>query len=142
MHENPRPHLKNQILASLPDEDYQRLAPHLKDVTLDHGKVLYEMGEGVEHVYFPTNAVVSLVTEMADGKIVEVGLVGKDGMTGITALMGEETSPERAIVQIANGGVRAPFGDVKAEFNRGGELQRLLLAYAQTDETGRSNGGL
>jgi CRP-like cAMP-binding protein len=131
MHENRRPLIKNQILAALSDEAYQRLAPHLEDVDLNHAAVLYEMGGAVHHVYFPNNALVSLVTEMSDGKIVEVGLVGRDGMTGITALMGEQTSPERAIVQISDGGVRTKFSVIKAEFDRGGELQKLLLAYAR-----------
>lgn len=68
---------------------------------------------------------------MLDGKIVEVGLVGNDGMSGLTALMGEETSPERAIVQIPNGGTRVELGVIKEEFMRGGLLQKLLLAYAR-----------
>jgi CRP-like cAMP-binding protein len=68
---------------------------------------------------------------MSDGKIVEVGLVGNDGISGMAALMGEETSPERAIVQIADGGVRAKLSIVKEEFGRGGELQKLLLNYAR-----------
>lgn len=63
---------------------------------------------------------------MSDGKIVEVGLVGNDGMTGISALLAEQTSPERAIVQIANGGLRAKFSVVKEEFEPGGALQKLL----------------
>jgi CRP-like cAMP-binding protein len=131
MHEAPGPQIKNQILAALPAEDYQRLSPHLETVDLVHAQVLYEMGGAVDHIYFPTNAMVSLVTEMSDGKIVEVGVVGREGITGMTALMGDETSPERAIVQIADGGRRARFGIVKEEFLRGGQLHKLLLNYAR-----------
>jgi CRP-like cAMP-binding protein len=123
--------LTNQILAALPAADYERLSPHLENFDFEHAKVLYERGGPIEHVYFPSNAMVSLVTEMSDGKIVEVGLVGNDGMTGIAALMGEATSPERAIVQIADGGMRARLGIIKDEFSRGGELQRLLLSFAR-----------
>jgi CRP-like cAMP-binding protein len=68
---------------------------------------------------------------MIDGKIVEVGLVGSDGMSGLTALMGEETSPERAIVQIPNGGMRVELSVIKEEFMRGGQLHKLLLQYAR-----------
>jgi len=89
------------------------------------------MGGVVNHVYFPSSALVSLVTELSDGKIVEVGLIGNDGMTGLTALMGEATSPERAIIQIPDGGVRAPLKVIKDEFLRGGNLHCLLLAYAR-----------
>lgn len=130
MHE-ANPPTTNQILSALPAADYQRLAPHLEEIVLEHAKVLYEIGAPVDYVYFPTNAMVSLVTEMSDGRIVEVGLVGNDGMTGLAALLGEETSPERAIVQIANGGLRAKFSVVKEEFQRGGALHKLLLAYAR-----------
>ena len=89
------------------------------------------MGQQVDYVYFPNNALVSLVTQMLDGKIVEVGLVGNDGMTGLTALMGDETSPDRAIVQVPNGATRVPLEVIKEEFMRGGLFQGLLLAYAR-----------
>jgi len=89
------------------------------------------MGGTVNHAYFPSNALISLVTEMSDGKIIEVGLIGNDGMSGLPALMGEPTSPERAIVQIPDGGVRVPLKVIKDEFMRGGHLQRLLLSYAR-----------
>lgn len=131
MNEKVRPLIRNQILAALSDREYQKLLPHLETVDLLHAKVLYEMGGPVNHVYFPSSAMISLVTEMSDGKIVEVGIVGNDGMSGIGALMGDETSHERAIVQIADGGVRAKLSVVKEEFQRGGELQVLLLSYAQ-----------
>jgi CRP-like cAMP-binding protein len=131
MHEPARP-LKNDILSALLKEEYSRLLPHLKPVELPHGQILYEMGQQIDYVYFPDNAVISLVTQMLDGKIVEVGLVGNDGMAGLTALMGDETSPDRAMVQVPNGATRAPLRVIKEEFMRGGLLQKLLLAYART----------
>jgi len=94
MDEKPPLIIKNKILAGLSTEEYQRLLPHLEAVDLPHGKVIYEMGGPVKYVYFPSNAMISLVMELADGKIVEVGLIGNDGMSGVAALMGEETSPE------------------------------------------------
>jgi len=102
----------------------------LEPVELPHGKILYETGGLIDYVYFPLKSMVSLVKQMADGKIIEVGLVGKEGMTGIAILMGETTSAERAIVQIPNGGLRAKIGVIKEEFKRGGMLQDLLLRYA------------
>ena len=89
------------------------------------------MGGAVHHVYFPFNSLISLVTEMTDGRIIEVGLVGNDGMSGLTRLMGEETSPERALVQIADGGTRYELAIMKEEFKRGGDLQTILLHYAR-----------
>ena len=129
MQESVHP-MKNDILSALLNEEHSRLLPHLKPVELPHAQVLYEIGQRVHYVYFPENAVVSLVTQMLDGKIVEVGLVGNDGMTGLTALMGDETSPDRAIVQVPNGATRVQLGVIKEEFMRGGLLQKLLLAYA------------
>jgi hypothetical protein len=101
----------------------------LEPVKLTHGLVLYEIGEQVHYVYFPNNALISLVTQMLDGKVVEVGLTGNDGMSGLTALMSEGTSPERAIVQLPNGATRVELSVIKEEFRRGGQLQKSLLAY-------------
>jgi CRP-like cAMP-binding protein len=131
MHESARPSVKNEILSALLKEEHGRLVSRLEPIELTHGLILYEMGQQVRHVYFPNNALISLVTQMSDGKIVEVGLVGNDGMSGLTALMGEETSPERAIVQIPNGGTRVELSAIKEEFSRGGQLQKLLLVYAR-----------
>ena len=131
MIETTSPQFKNKILAALADETYQRLLPHLETVTLPHGEVLYEMGGAVDYAYFPFGSLISLVTEMTDGRIIEVGLVGSDGMSGLTALMGEETSPERALVQIADGAARCELAVIKTEFDRGGDLQTVLLRYAR-----------
>ena len=94
------PSIKNDILASLVpflNDDGGSFVSRLEPVELKHATVLYETGEEVRHVYFPNNSLISLVTEMLDGRIVEVGLVGSDGMSGLTALLGEGTSPERAL---------------------------------------------
>jgi CRP-like cAMP-binding protein len=131
MDEKSPPLIRNKILAALSDREYQRLLPHLEVVDLTHGQVLYEMDGPVQYAYFPFNAMISLVTQMTNGAIVEVGLIGNDGMSGIAALMGKETSPERAIVQIPDGAARVKFSIIKEEFQRGGELQHLLLAYAR-----------
>lgn len=122
--------LQNHILAALPKDDYQRLLPHLEAVELTTGKVLYEIDQVIEHLYFPSNSMISLVTQMADGKIVEVGLVGNDGMSGLSSLMGKKTSYERAIVQIPNGAVRTGVAVIRTEFKKGGALQKILLSYA------------
>jgi CRP-like cAMP-binding protein len=121
---------KNRILADLPESDYRRISPHLEPVDLPSGKILYNIDQPIDYVYFPSGAMISLVTLMEDGKIVEVGLVGRDGMSGIAALMGQKTSADRAIVQIPDGGVRARVEVIKEEFNRGGSLQSGLLRYA------------
>src|SRR5688572_3997805 len=123
---------QNSILAALPQPEYQRLSAHLETVHLSSGKIIYEIDQPIDYVYFPFRAMVSLVTLMEDGKIVEVGLVGRDGMTGIVALMGQKTSPDRAIVQIPDGAVRARVDVIQEEFARAESLQSGLLRYAYT----------
>jgi CRP-like cAMP-binding protein len=125
---SPAP-IKNQILAALPKSDYQNLLPHLEPVELQHGQVLYEIGDTVEYHYFPHNAMISLVTQMEDGRIVEVGLIGNDGISGTSALLGSKVSFDRALIQIPNGGERVKASLLKKEFDKGGKLQRLLLGY-------------
>ncbi len=120
---------RNKILAALPADALQRLLPHLEPVDLEQGKIIYEIDQPIDDLYFPFDAMISLVTQMADGKIVEVGLVGNDGMSGIASLMGRKTSFERALVQIPNGGARIDVTVVQKEFKKGGALQALLLGY-------------
>ncbi len=120
---------KNHILSALPEGDYQCLLPHLEPVEFTQGKVLYEIDQVIEHLYFPYKAMISLVTQMADGKIVEVGIVGNDGVSGVASLMGRKTSFERALVQIPDGGVRVSVAVILEEFEKGGALQKILLRY-------------
>jgi CRP-like cAMP-binding protein len=121
--------IQNRILANLPQSAYRRISPHLEKVDLPSGKIIYDIDQPIDYVYFPSGAMISLVTLMEDGKIVEVGLVGRDGMSGIAALMGQKTSADRAIVQIPDGAVRARIEVIKEEFDRGGSLQSSLLSY-------------
>jgi len=92
-------------------------------------KVIYDMGDRIDDVYFPFNALVSLVKGMADGKVVEVGLVGSNGMTGVAGLLGGGVSSERAIVQIPNGGVRTKIAVIRESSDEAAPLQNILLAY-------------
>ena len=86
----------------------------------------------IDYFYFPSNAVISLVTQMNDGRIIEVGLVGSDGMTGLAALFGQRVSAERAIVQIPNSGARVKAAVILDEFKRGGEVHDAFLKYANS----------
>lgn len=123
--------MPNRLLNALPAEDYQRLTFHLQSVTLSLGQMLYQPNEPIEYVYFPDQAIVSLVTVMEDGTTMEVSLVGQEGMVGIPAILGGHTTNTRAIVQVADGAMRLSASILRAEFNRGGALQSLLLRYTQ-----------
>ena len=121
----------NQLLAMLPEAEWARLAPHLVPVDMPLGHVVYESGGQLEHVYFPTTSIVSLLYVMEDGASAEIAIVGREGIVGIAIFMGGETTPSRAIVQSAGQAYRLSARVLKDEFSRGGPVQRLLLRYTQ-----------
>lgn len=128
--EGPVP-LQNHLLAALPEDTQSRLFPILEPVTLPLGKVLYESGDTLRHVYFPTDSIVSLLYVMESGASAEISVVGNEGLVGISLFMGGESTPSRAIVQSAGSAYRLPGQQLKDEFNRHGEFQNLLLRYTQ-----------
>lgn len=121
----------NYILASLPPEDYERLQPHLEPYEMKHGEILHRAGGEMEYVYFPENSMVSLISHTAGGESVEVGVVGFEGMAGISSVLGVDDSPHEALVQIHDGGMRLGVRALREDFKRGGALHDLLLRYTQ-----------
>ena len=126
---NPR---DNHILDALPDEERERLFPHLSFVSMPLGKVLYESGETLKHIYFPTDSIVSLLYVMKDGASAEIAVVGNEGAIGVALFMGGETTPSRAIVQSAGSAFRLEGKRLKLEFNRHGQMLHVLLRYTQS----------
>jgi CRP-like cAMP-binding protein len=122
---------QNHLLAALPKADFERLAPHLEPVELLLGDVLYESGGLLQHVYFPTTAIVSLQYVMENGSSSEIAGVGNEGVLGISLFMGGDTTPSRAVVQTGGLGYRLKAQLMAQEFNRGGLMQQLLLRYTQ-----------
>jgi CRP-like cAMP-binding protein len=120
----------NQLLAALPDAEWQRWLPQLEVVELPLGHVLYEPGDTLSHVYFPTTAIVSLLYVMENGASAEIAVVGFEGVVGVSIFMGGGSTPSRAVVQSAGRGYRLPADVLKTEFNRAPVLQ-LLLRYSQ-----------
>ncbi|MEH2356264.1 Crp/Fnr family transcriptional regulator [Nostoc sp.] len=121
----------NKLLAALPDSDYQRLFPYLKLVPLQVQQILYEAAEPITQVYFPDKAMVSIVTTMEDGSTAEVGIVSNEGMVGIPVILGDNTTTTTAFVQISGAAMQINADVLRAEFNRGGAIQTLLLCYLQ-----------
>ncbi|MFP5269757.1 Crp/Fnr family transcriptional regulator [Coleofasciculus sp.] len=122
----------NQLLTALPDQEYQRLVPHLKEVSLTLGQILYQPGEPILHVYFPNRAIVSLIILLANGLTTEVGMVGKEGMVGIPVFLADGMAINQAVVQIEGTAMKMNASILKSEFERGSKLPRLLLFYTQT----------
>lgn len=122
---------KNHLLAVLPDAEWQRWLPHLEEIEMPLGQVLYESGSTLNYVYFPTTAIVSLLYLLENGASAEIAVVGNDGIVGISLFMGGETTPSRAVVQSAGQGYRLRAATMKEEFSRAGPVLHLLLRYTQ-----------
>ncbi len=103
----------------------------MEPVSLPLGDVVYESGDAMRHVYFPTDSIVSLLYVMTDGGSAEISLVGNEGLVGVALYLGGESTPSRAIVQSAGNAFRLPRLRVKEEFNRHGEFLVLTLRYTQ-----------
>ena len=121
----------NQLLVGLTAEEQARLVPHLQLVPMPLGKVLYEPGDQLRHVYFPIDSIVSLLYVLENGASAEISIVGNEGLIGIALFMGGETTPSRAIVQSAGTAYRLPAQLLKDEFHRSGPMQLQLLRYTQ-----------
>jgi CRP-like cAMP-binding protein len=130
MQPNPTPQ-QNHILDALPAAERGRLFPHLKLVELPLGAVLYESGDTLRHIYFPTDSIVSLLYVMRDGASAEIAVVGNEGAIGVALFMGGETTTNRAIVQSAGSAYRLTGKRLKQEFERHGEMLHILLRYTQ-----------
>jgi CRP-like cAMP-binding protein len=132
MQERPEAQSANHILSSLPPEDYRRLAPHIETMEAARGEVLYQTEQRIDHCYFPLNSMVSLISRTADGESVEVGIVGYEGIAGVSALLGVDRSPHENMVQIPDGVVRVRAEVLREEFGRGGAFQSLALRYVHS----------
>lgn len=122
---------ENHLLAALSAEDFNRLFPHLKLAAMPLGKVIYESGVLLSHIYFPTNCIISLLYVMQNGAAAEIAVTGNEGVVGIALFMGGETTPSRALVQSAGYAFELSREVLDKEFARASALQHLLLRYTQ-----------
>jgi CRP-like cAMP-binding protein len=121
----------NLLLGALSDGILMRWLPDLECVEMPLGEVLYESGETINFVYFPTTAIVSLLYVMEDGASAEIAVVGNEGVVGIFMVMGDGSAASRALVQSGGAAIRMPAKEFKKEFNRSALVLHLMLRYAQ-----------
>jgi CRP-like cAMP-binding protein len=121
--------MANHILQALPQEDYAKLAPHLKLISMPAGSVVHECGQDVDYLYFPTTATVSRLYGMENGATSEIAVTGNEGLVGICLFLGVENTRYRAVVQSGGSGYRLKACFAKAELARGGALQSFALRY-------------
>ena len=119
--------VKNRLLSSLIKHDYERLSSNLRRVELQQGDVIYTAGEQIENVYFPETAVVSLLSTLEDGSTTEVGLIGREGMVGLSVFLGGAITPETAVVQINGSSLKMAASVLAQELRIGSPLQVRLL---------------
>lgn len=122
----------NRLLDALPSDARARLEAHLQPVSLLQGRVLYESGAPLHDVYFPAGAIVSLLYTTTSGASAAIAVVGNEGVVGVALFMGGDSTPSRAVVQSAGTAYVLPGRHLRAEFDRHGALQDLLLRYTQS----------
>ena len=122
---------QNHLLDALPAEDYARLLPDLELVAMPLGWAIYESGSHMDHLYFPTTSIVSLLYVTENGASAEIAITGNEGLIGISLFMGGESTPSRAVVQSEGHAYRLKEIVLKKEFALGGQLQHLALRYTQ-----------
>ena len=120
----------NRLLAALPKKDYQRLLPKLELVDLAFGDILYQPGEVITHVHFPNNSIISLLSAVAERSTLEVGIVGNEGMAGISIFMGVGVSSNQFLVQGGGDAMRMKAENLGSEIKQLGALDRLLRRYS------------
>lgn len=122
---------RNAILAALPPEERARLATRLLPVTIEAHELLYYRDEPIEHIYFPTTALASILTSIDDGRVLEVGAVGCESLVGLSMVLEDDVSSFDVIGQVPGHAWRIAAGDLHAEIERGGSLRRVLQRAAQ-----------
>jgi len=124
--------VENYLLAAMPSELYDKLAPNMKRVSLQQGQMLHYPGEIIEDLYFPIDCVLSITMTMNDGRTAETGIVGKREVIGINAFMGgRETTLTTYIVQVAGTALKIDARPMLEEFDRNKDLRDELLRYTQ-----------
>ena len=123
--------LENHLLAALPADEFARVRTKLEPVSFELGKVLFETGDKLDCVYFPTTAIMSMLYVMENGATAEIGVIGNDGVSGYALFLGGDSMPNRAIIQSAGIAYKMKAKAAKAEFALGGAFQKMMLRYTQ-----------
>ena len=121
----------NRILDALPVQERAALAPHLTSQRLTYKQVVFDVGDRIDHIYFPVDSVISLVVPLVDGTAVEVGTVGNEGLVGLALFLGSETSPREAVAQGAGNAWRLHAEVAMKQFRLGLQFHGFVLKYIE-----------
>jgi CRP-like cAMP-binding protein len=125
----------NQLLNRLPAAEYRRLEPHLKMVHLTPKHIIYKAYATIDYVYFPISGIISAMTIMDDGSAIEVATIGKEGIAGLSAFFGGNTSPHEMMVQVEGDGMRLSAEVLEAEAKSSGPMRKILSLYNSALQT-------
>ncbi len=123
---------RNHILTALPANVLERISPHLELIEFEQGTVIYETGAPITYIYFPVNAIISLLHMMENGDTAQTAMVGPEGMAGVWAFMGCQYSPSRATMQVSGQVLKLPAHLLTYEFKHNPQAMQTLLRYTQT----------
>jgi CRP-like cAMP-binding protein len=124
-------HRTNRLLAALEPEDLALLEPHLQIVSLSRGEVLYDTGDAIRYAYFPHDAIICLVNVMEDGSTVEVGVFGREGVSGLLSALVTRESFGRYIVQMSGTASRVPYEHLNEVRNARPNVRQLIMHYGE-----------
>ncbi len=127
-----RPKIANQLLAALPAKELQGLRRHLEEVPLVFEEVIYKPNVLITDVYFPNSGIVSLLAGINERSTLEVGMVGKEGMVGLSVFMGVDSSINHAVVQGVGSAMKMKAMTLRRQCNKGGMLPRILKRYSHS----------
>jgi CRP-like cAMP-binding protein len=119
----------NRFLATLPPHDFSLLAPHLRTISLERGVMLHDVGEEIEHVYFPRTGMISLVAVMQSGETVETTTIGRGGVIGASAGLGARWTFGRAVVQLPGTAASISHAPFHAAANQSQAIRDLIVRY-------------
>jgi CRP-like cAMP-binding protein len=122
----------NKLLAALPGREYRHLSSKLEQIKLNYGENIYEVGEEIGYVYFPNSGIISLLASVEDSATLEVGIVGKEGIVGLSVFLGVKTSNNHAIVQGAGAAMRMSAADFISECENSRSLTRILQRFTHS----------
>ena len=123
--------LRNRLLLALPASDLEQLIPELEQIRCERGQVLMDADSPLDHVFFPDSGVVSVVAVYADGSIIEMATIGREGCTSVQAIFGAERSSVRLLVQIPGGAAKMPRTAFTRAMGSMPSFRILMYAYAQ-----------
>lgn len=122
---------RNRILAALPKADFDEFFTDLDPVSLTLKEILYTVGAPLKHVYFIESGIASVLTSMADGSAIEVGMIGTEGMVGLPALLGGEASEQHVIVQVPGTAQRMDANSCRIAFDGSASVRRAALRFTE-----------